>query len=71
MHEKKVNRKYKDRLFRTLFSSKKVKLPQPRFIVFYNGEKERPERWENRLSELYIRQTDTPELELTVLTLLI
>ena len=53
----------------TLFSSTKVKLPQPRFIVFYNGEKEMPERWENRLSELYIRQTDTPELELTVLTL--
>lgn len=37
-----------------LYSSKQKKLPFPQYIVFYNGEKDMPERMELRLSDAFL-----------------
>ena len=36
-----------------LYSSKKVQLPTPHFVVFYNGERKQPDRKILKLSDLY------------------
>ena len=54
---------------RSMYGSKLVKIPTPRFVVFYNGEKETEERFEYKLSDAYIVGTDEPELELKVTVL--
>ena len=51
---------------RSLYSSKQIKLPTPHFVVFYNGLKKLPERFELKLSDAFEVQTDKPELELKV-----
>jgi len=53
----------------SLYSSKMVKIPSPRFIVFYNGTSERPERQVMKLSDLYELPEENPMLELQVLVL--
>ena len=50
----------------SLYSTKKVRIPAPRFIVFYNGIKERPEREVLKLSDLYEIEDEDPSLELKV-----
>lgn len=47
-------------------STQKIKLPNPRFIVFYNGKDKEPARKELRLSNLYMFPEDNPQLELIV-----
>lgn len=49
-----------------LYGSKQVKIPTPRFIVFYNGTKEQPEKQVLKLSEAFESPLETPELELIV-----
>lgn len=49
---------------REIFGSRLVKIPTPRFAVFYNGEKWRPERQVLLLSDAFVHSTDDPELEL-------
>ena len=49
---------------RNLFGSKLIKIPVPKFVVFYNGEIDRPEEYELRLSDAFEKQVDSPELEL-------
>ena len=49
-----------------LYGSKLIKIPSPRFVVFYNGTDPQPERQTLRLSDAYEKKLDTPELELTV-----
>lgn len=49
-----------------IYSTKLIKLPNPRFIVFYNGEQEQPARKEMRLSDAYSHREDNPSLELVV-----
>ena len=49
-----------------LHRTTKVKIPAPRFVVFYNGTMEQPERKVCRLSELFSREEKEPELELIV-----
>ena len=44
-------------------------LPTPRFVVFYNGSKEIPDRSVCRLSDLYEVRLDDPALELKVIVL--
>ncbi|MBO5303194.1 MAG: hypothetical protein J6A92_04025 [Lachnospiraceae bacterium] len=76
MSEKKVTRCYKDTIFRMLFREKEnllslysarlIKLPTPRFVIFYNGTTEQPEKQTLRLSDAYEKQLDVPELELIV-----
>ena len=51
---------------KNLYSSRKVRIPTPRFAVFYNGNREMPERLEYRLSDLFQKQLEKPELELIV-----
>ena len=53
-------------LEKDLYSSRLVHIPAPRFVVFYNGSAKMPERVEYRLSELFEKQMENPELELIV-----
>ena len=48
------------------YKEKRVQLPTPRFVVFYNGEKEMPEKWELRLSDAFTENLGTMELVVTV-----
>ncbi|MCM1246712.1 MAG: hypothetical protein NC293_13825, partial [Roseburia sp.] len=52
-----------------IYGSKAVKLPTPRFVVFYNGKDEQPERKVMYLSNLYAKQVGEPGLELAVVQL--
>lgn len=47
-------------------STQKIKLPNPRFIVFYNGKGNEPARKELKLSDLYMFPEENPQLELIV-----
>jgi len=49
-----------------LYGRKKKKIPTPRFVLFYNGTERMPERTEYRLSDLFAKPTERPELELIV-----
>ena len=39
-----------------LYGTKKAQIPTPEFVIFYNGEEERPERETLKLSDLYTLQ---------------
>ena len=49
-----------------LHRTTKVRIPAPRFVIFYNGVAEQPERQTYRLSDLFAREEKEPELELIV-----
>ena len=51
---------------KNLYSSALVKLPEPIFLVFYNGKESMPERELLSLSDAYEHPTDNPALELKV-----
>ena len=38
---------------KNLYGEKKVRIPAPRFVIFYNGEKEQPDQQVLKLSDLY------------------
>ena len=48
-----------------IYGRRLVKIPTPRFAVFYNGAEEQPERYPLRLSDAYTNRMKKPELELT------
>ena len=52
-----------------LSDMKKVQIPAPRFVVFYNGEEEQPDRQILKLSELYAVKEEVPKLEMEILML--
>ena len=52
-----------------LHGSKAVKIPTPKFVVFYNGVTEHPEKREYRLSDAFEKTAEQPELELIVTVL--
>lgn len=52
-----------------VYSSKPIAIPEPRFIVFYNGDRPQPERRELYLSSLYSRKSGELNLELRVVQL--
>lgn len=54
---------------RSLYSGSPVKIPVPRFVVFYNGNAAQPEQRVLRLSDAFEKPTADPELELKVLML--
>lgn len=54
---------------KSLYASKAVKIPAPRFVVFYNGTAKRLEREWLKLSDLYEIPEEQPMLELQVLML--
>ena len=47
-----------------VYGRKKIKLPRPQFVVFYNGLEERPEREIFRLSDLFEEGEDESKIEL-------
>ena len=52
-----------------IYGSKKVQIPLPSFVIFYNGMKSQPDRTEFFLSELFHPTTDQPALELKAVML--
>ena len=52
-----------------LYGELPVAIPEPRFVVFYNGEQKMEERAILRLSDLYRPRTEHPYLELETLVL--
>lgn len=48
-----------------IYGRRLVKIPTPRFAVFYNGVEEQPERYQLKLSDAYANPMKEPELELT------
>ena len=53
----------------SLYASALLKLPAPHFVVFYNGERDMPERTVLRLSDAYEKPAEKPDLELSVTVL--
>ncbi len=49
-----------------IYSRRLIRLPEPKFVVFYNGEEKVPERYEMKLSDAYEHHTDDPSLELKI-----
>ena len=54
---------------KSIYSSTLLKLPEPNFIVFYNGTEKKADRWVNCLSDAYEKHIGDPNLELKVITL--
>ena len=54
---------------RDVYGSKKISLPPPTFLMFYNGKEKRPERYVMKLSDLYQPKPKEVNLDLTVLVL--
>ena len=52
-----------------LYGTIAVKLPPPRFVIFYNGQAEQPDRKELKLSELFSIPDADPSLELKAVML--
>lgn len=52
-----------------LYGSRAVQLPTPKFVVFYNGQAEQPDRKELKLSELFTIPETDPSLELKAVML--
>ena len=52
-----------------IYSRKQIKIPTPKFVVFYNGEEEQPEQKEICLSKAFAANTGEINLELVVLQL--
>ncbi len=49
-----------------IYSPRMIRLPNPKFIVFYNGLDKQPARREMRLSDAYANKEENPSLELIV-----
>ncbi len=49
-----------------LYGTTLIKIPTPKFVVFYNGTKEQPERQTLRLSDSFYKQAEEVNLELVV-----
>lgn len=47
-----------------LFSRKRIQIPTPHFVVFYNGVEKRPEYEVMKLSESFHHKTEEPQIEL-------
>lgn len=50
---------------RKLISEQLVKIPNPNFIVFYNGKNERPEQYDLHLSDAFMVKDDSKRFEWT------
>ena len=49
---------------KNLYGTKAVKIPSPKFLIFYNGEKEQPDFQTMKLSQLFSVKEEHPALEL-------
>lgn len=50
---------------KNIYGRRLIKIPTPRFAVFYNGDEEQPEQYELKLSDAYEHPVEKPEMELT------
>ena len=50
-----------------IYARKQIKIPTPKFVVFYNGDEEQPERKEILLSKAFSANTGETNMELVVL----
>ena len=57
---------YKDE---NLYGTKRIQIPTPQFVIFYNGSQEQPDRKILRLSDAYCVKEEHPALELTAVML--
>ena len=49
---------------KNIYGRSLVKIPVPKFVVFYNGDEDQPEEYYMKLSDAFEKKTDKPELEL-------
>ena len=49
---------------KNIYGKKLIKIPIPKFVVFYNGEQDQPDEYDMKLSDAFEKKTDDPELEL-------
>ena len=54
---------------KTIYSRRRLMIPNPNFVVFYNGQEKMAERVELKLSDSFLVPTNNPELELKVTVL--
>lgn len=54
---------------KSLYTSTRLRIPTPNFIVFYNGTEKNEDRWVEYLSESYENMSGEPNLELKVIIL--
>ena len=54
---------------KSLYTSTRLRIPTPNFIVFYNGTEKNEDRWVKYLSESYENMSGEPNLELKVIIL--
>ena len=52
-----------------IYSSTQLKLPKPKYIVFYNGTRDEPDRQELRLSASFAEEGGAPCIECVALVL--
>ena len=52
-----------------LYGTKVIKIPEPEFIIFYNGEDQTPERMELNLSDMFATRSRKTKLELQAVML--
>lgn len=58
-----LGREYRNKI---IYSRKQIKIPTPKFVVFYNGQEKRPENEVLKLSDAFECYEEEPELELKV-----
>lgn len=51
---------------KNIYSSTLIRLPTPRFVIFYNGTVQKPSQQILKLSDAYEKALDIPELELII-----
>lgn len=49
---------------RNIYGRTQVKIPTPRFAVFYNGDEEQPEQYDMKLSDAFVHPVNDPDIEL-------
>ena len=58
---------HRDHVEDDIYSSKRIKIKTPCFIVLYNGTDRQEERFEYKLSDMFEQETEKPSLELLVM----
>ena len=49
-----------------IYGKHQIMVPEPKFVIFYNGKEKVPDRSELRLSDAYEKHSGTPALELVI-----
>ena len=49
---------------KNIYGRKQIKIPVPKFVVFYNGGEQQPAEYDMKLSDAFEKKVEDPELEL-------